>query len=572
MPKRPLRWLIPLALSATFAGACATPSAATRSAVPDSEQPRQARTSSQVVLSAYAEQLSFHRIGGALGGTSSLIANSPLTVLDAQGAAQPRLAEELPSQERGTWVVNPDGTMVTTWKIRPNALWHDGQPVASKDIVFTFQVSLDPEIGTFGQAERAIDRAEAVDDKTFQIHWKYTFPRAAELSTEALPEHILGELYRAGDKGAFQNAPFWTSPQEYISNGPYRPVEWIRGSQVIYEAFAHYFLGRPRIDRVIVQLTTDPNTLVAYLLAGTIDVSPGLALNQAGWAIVKPEWDKAGRGQVFSIPKHLRATQFQLEPSRAQQPALRDVRTRRALVHALDREAIAEAVSLGASPAADFFMSPADPIFPRVQQVAPNYRYDPRRALEFFREVGWTVRGDALVDASGSQFVVDILTTQMADNVKEMTVMGDYLRQIGISVTQTPVPPSARDATGGNELKAKFGGLQVTGHAIDVPWNLPNYYSIQSCPTEERRFRGSNRGCWHNPQFEQFVTVATTTLDVAERVNASVEALRVLAEDVPIIPMSYNLDNVAVRKGLIGLGPRVSTASDMWDIHEWRWE
>jgi ABC-type transport system substrate-binding protein len=157
----------------------------------------------------------------------------------------------------------------------------------------------------------------------------------------------------------------------------------------------------------------------------------------------------------------------------------------------------------------------------------------------------------------------------MADNVKEMSIMADYLRQSGISVSQTPVAPAARDSTGGAELKAKFGGLQVTGNLIDLPWKVPEYYSVRACPTEEGRYAGSNRGCWNNAQAENFIAIATTTLDPIARANATVDALRVIAEDVPNIPMSYNLDNVAVQKGLIGLGPRVSTADDLWNVHEW---
>ena len=67
-------------------------------------------------------------------------------MIDSRGGLQPRLAAELPSQDRGTWRINADGTMATTWKIRPNALWHDGQPVRAQDFIFAHQVYLDPEI------------------------------------------------------------------------------------------------------------------------------------------------------------------------------------------------------------------------------------------------------------------------------------------------------------------------------------------------------------------------------------------------------------------------------------------
>ncbi len=169
-------------------------------------------------------------------------------------------------------------------------------------------------------------------------------------------------MFNEKDPLAFVNNPFWTSASLYISDGPYRATDWVRGSTVTFHAFDGYFLGRPKIDEVVFQVASDPNTLVAYLLAGTVDVSLSLALNQAGWAVIKPEWERTGGGTIYSIPKHLLATQFQLESSRMSEPTISDGRVREAMVRSLDRTVIANAVSQNASPAADFMMSPYDRI------------------------------------------------------------------------------------------------------------------------------------------------------------------------------------------------------------------
>src|SRR5689334_16172767 len=98
------------------------------------------------------------------------LVNSPFVVLDPTGAPHARLAAELPSRDRGSWVVNPDGTMATTWKIQPNAAWHDGQPVTSRDVVFALKVYKDPQIVVASRdPERLIDRVDAPDDKTFDV-------------------------------------------------------------------------------------------------------------------------------------------------------------------------------------------------------------------------------------------------------------------------------------------------------------------------------------------------------------------------------------------------------------------
>lgn len=534
-------------------------------------QPGEAQKPSRVVIANWGEVKNLSDKldrGSTYGGDYAAVVNSPLTIVDAQGQIQPRLASELPSQEGGSWTVNPDGTMATTWKLRPNALWHDGRPVIAQDVEFAFRVYMDPDVVTAGgEPERFIDRVEVLDEKTFVIRYKQTYPWASRLGTNALPRHILEAPYQTGDKVAFQNSPFWSS-NAYVSNGAYRIAEWTIGSQLIFRAFDQFFLGRPKIDEVVFQVTPDANTVVAYVLSGTVDVTVNTTMNQAAWLVVKQEWDRANGGEIYAIPKYLRATQFQLDPNRLRQTAFLDLRVRRALVHSLDRVAIAEAVSQGASPLAHTMMSPGDPLYPQLARSMATYPYDTARALALFQEAGWTRRGEALVDAAGRPLTAEIMTTEMADNVTEMRIMADYFKQIGVEIAQTPVPEALnRDA----EFRATFGSFTITGQGIDLPRSL-NSYAYEACPTSERRFSGGNRGCWNHPEFDHFYRVATTSLVETERADATVQALRVITEEVPIIPMSYNLDNVAVRKGLKGPGPRQPQTKDTWNIHEWTWD
>lgn len=557
-----------LLLALTISSACAQPQGGQIGGAGGSPE---AQKPSRVIIASWAEiKILAGKLdrGSTYGPDFMNVVNSQLTVLDAQGGVQPRLAADLPSRDRGTWVVNADGTMATSWKLRPNALWHDGERVTARDIAFAFRVYADPEIVTgSSDPERFIDRVEALDDQTFVIRWKQIYPWAGQITSEALPEHLVGSLYEAGDKVAFQNNNFWSSPS-YVSDGPYRIADWVQGSQLTFRAFDQYFLGRPKIDEVVFQITPDVNTVVAYLLSGAADVTVNTTMNQAAWAAVKPEWDRDGAGQIVSIPHHLRATQFQLDPSRLREPALLDVRVRRAMIYALDRTAIADAVSRGASPAADAMMSPNDLLFPKLQALMTVYAYDATKASSLFQEAGWTKRGDALVDSTGRRLTVEVMTTDMADNVTEMRIMADYLNRAGIDVTQTPVPEAQnRD----NEFRAKFPSLTITGQGIDLPRSMANY-SVAQCPTTEARYVGSNRGCWQDADFERSYRVATTSLDQNERADATLQALRAITEGVAVIPMSYNLDNVAVRKGLVGPGPRQAQGYDTWNIHEWAWK
>src|SRR5207302_454527 len=143
-----------------------------------------------------------------------------LSSVDSDGRRVPLLAAELPSTERGSWVVLPDGRMETTWKLRPGVTWHDGAPFTTADLVFTVTASRDPELPEFGSPVFAsIDRIETPDPLTITVFWKKPFidadamfspgPGSAPGYAEPMPEHILGSIY-GEEKSRVRESPYWT--------------------------------------------------------------------------------------------------------------------------------------------------------------------------------------------------------------------------------------------------------------------------------------------------------------------------------------------------------------------------
>ena len=511
--------------------------------------------------------------GGTFTAEYHFIPNSPLAVLDPTGQAHPLLASELPSQDRGTWAVNPDGTMTTTWKIRPNAVWHDGQPVTARDFVFALKVYQDDGIRTRDRyPERFMDRIEPKDDKTFVIYWRQTFAEADQLNhgqLEPLPEHLVGQLYENSgeNKNAFSNAPFWTST-DYVGAGPYRLTDWEHGSHLVFRAFDQYFMGRPSIDEVVIRVFQDVNAIVAAVLAGEVDVTAGTTLTQPGRIAIQQVWDQTGEGKVVASPTHQRMHFLQFEPSRNKQPALFDVRVRRALAAGMDRAEIASVVSEGTAPISDVLMSPNDPNFARVNQVITKYPFDRTQALAWLQEAGWTRRGDTLVNDRGEPLTLEVSGSAQVDNATEMNLVEANLRELGLQANQFVVPQARAAET---EFRVQFAGLSLSGLTLDVPGQMAAYATID-CPTAENRFIGLNRGCYSNAEFDRLFQTATTTLNKQERSDAIVDGLRIATEQVVHIPMGYHNENIAVRKGLVGPAGRwPPQRGTTWNIREWRW-
>src|SRR5438874_2320244 len=111
------------------------------------------------------------------GGTDGLselelVISAGLGVMTGDGRLVPRLAEAVPSIENGLWKLLPDGRMETTWKIRPNARWHDGTAFTADDLTFTATIASDRQIPIFRDAAYdSIESWAAPDSSTFVVPW-----------------------------------------------------------------------------------------------------------------------------------------------------------------------------------------------------------------------------------------------------------------------------------------------------------------------------------------------------------------------------------------------------------------
>ena len=115
-------------------------------------------------------------IGLGAGGIGGLEHNftfhAGLTVYDAQGNLLPAVAAKVPTVEDGDWQVFPDGRMQVTWKLRPDAKWHDGAPATASDFVFGMKILRDRDL-PFRQNRAAslISDIRASDPHTLVVDW-----------------------------------------------------------------------------------------------------------------------------------------------------------------------------------------------------------------------------------------------------------------------------------------------------------------------------------------------------------------------------------------------------------------
>src|SRR6266545_4615161 len=142
----------------------------------------------------------FQTVGG--GSYPHLVLNATFDDLDRDGNPFPLLAEALPQLNTDTWRVFPDGSMETTYRLKPGITWHDGTPLDAADFVFAWRVYANPSSGSATVAPVGeMHEISAPDSRTVSIRWRRPFPGAAAMYSRtqsafgALPRHILEQPY-----------------------------------------------------------------------------------------------------------------------------------------------------------------------------------------------------------------------------------------------------------------------------------------------------------------------------------------------------------------------------------------
>jgi peptide/nickel transport system substrate-binding protein len=488
------------------------------------------------------------------------LVNVNLAKVDHQDNIHPYLLERLPSHDDGSWTVNADGTMRTTLRLRSGISWHDGQPLTAHDIAFAYRVYADPEIPSQQPIERIIDSVVPRDDRTAEVNWREPHFRAGapeERDLVPLPRHLLESLY-GRDKQAFMNSPFWTS-EEYVSAGPYRVQDRDLGVGVTLSANPAFFLGKPQIETVRLEIVLDKNAIIARLLSGTVDFTEDITPEQA--AVLREQWQGAGVVYVSFYAVQSVRPQFRDVPNH--QPALRDVRVRRAMMHAVDRDAVAAAMTSGLSTAADTYYSRENRLYPRVEQAIAKYPYDVRRAESLMAEAGWSRSTDGgLHDGTGRGFELEC--TGSAARFDTCVPMIDYWKRIGIDGRAVPLP-QVRDP----ELTASFPGVQIDG-GQPGPTNVVTMSSVE-VPTAQNRWSGRNAGSYLNPELDNLLFRVGTSLNPSERDDLMIEVERAMSLELPKGAIFYATPVAAGAAHIKGIKGYGVGGTPSYSYNGWEW-
>ncbi len=478
--------------------------------------------------------------GGAVGLPHDVgdLLSDGLVAKNFRGEWIPQLATQVISLQDGSWRINADGTMDTTWKLRPNIKWHDGTPMTSADLMLGFTINKDPttppDAATAGLV--LATSAEAPDPLTLVVRWKDVWVRANEaIGLIPRPVHMLGAMYQA-TPAAVHTSQYFIS--DFVGVGPYRLEGFTLGVETLLQRFSDYYLGVPPIDRVIFHYMQDPATMVANILAGAVDIliPPGLDVDAAIDA--RRRWEGTGNRMILAPLQEDFTSAYSVQ-QRPDVAKPQDVATKRdvreALFRGIDRESLSEVITQSLGPVADSWIAPGHPVRTSVGPKIPQYPYDLSRAAQLLSASGWTKGADGvLVNGAGERFEYELAGPTRPELQKIQAIISDGWKPLGVVGTMR-VLSSAEDTVAMN--RSTMSGVYLGSVGADQYYFASQMHTRESTSAANWNLR--NRGGYGSAAVDSLYDRLNKTVDTGARTGLYGDIAQIVMQDVGIWPFYW---------------------------------
>lgn len=406
-----------------------------------------------------------------------------------------------------SYTISADGLEIS-FKLRRNVRWHDGMPFTSRDVLYTYRVIIDPATPTaYSEDFKQVASVSAPDDYTVKVRYNQQFaPALSSWGVAILPSHLL--------KGQdITQSPLARKP---VGTGPFCFKEWVSGQKIVLEANQNYFEGRPFINRYIFRLIPDTSTMYMELKAGGID-QMGLTPVQFARQTENPRF-KAD----FNKYRYPSGTYLYLGYN-LRHPLFQDVRLRRAMTAAINKDELIQGVLFGMGQKAN------GPMIPGRWAHNPDLKdieFDPDYARKLLAEAGWKPGQDGILQRDGKPLKFTILTNQ-GNQQRLMTaqIIQQRLGQIGIDVKIRVVEWAAflKEFID----KGNFEAVLLAWMTAQDPDLYDVWHSSKDNPGE-LNFIG-----YKNQEVDRLLVEGRNTFDIEKRKKAYFRIQEILAEEQP---------------------------------------
>lgn len=437
--------------------------------------------------------------GIATGFPGAQLFASPLRY-DEDWTPQPYLAE--------SWEVSADGLTVTLNLVK-NAKFHDGTPLTSEDVAFSVDVIKANH--PFKSMFAPVESVSTPDAHTAILNLSKPHPALMLAMSGQLMSIIPKHIYGDGEIGDVKTHP--RNNENVVGSGPFKLAEFKNGEYVILERFDDFFIdGRPYLDKVVMRIITDPAArAIAYengeLHMGAFESLPRIInrLKKVDGLTVTPE----GYGAIGPLDW--------LAMNTTKGP-LQDVRVRKAIAYAVDKNFIHKALMQGTASDSRTGIHPDSPFY---NGDVEGYDLDLDKANALLDEAGFAMDGD-----SRFSLTIDFGWPGVKPQVEYVKAA---LKKVGIDV-------EVRSSADFPTWAKRMGEMD-----FDMSWDTVFNWGDPVIGVH-RTYNSENiaKGVWSNTQgysnarVDELMAMAAVETDTAKRKALYDEFQQIIADELPV--------------------------------------
>ncbi|HYW26239.1 MAG TPA: ABC transporter substrate-binding protein [Terriglobales bacterium] len=487
------------------------------------------RRGGKIVAATIADPKTFNSVLSNDNASNYVITRilDPLLGYDAAGNQVGRIAT-------GPAKISPDG-LTFTFTLRKDVKWTDGQPLTSDDVRFTYDLSFDPKYTAVKSQQRQtytqyIQELQNPDPYTFIVKLKKIYaPFATTLGVGPgiLPKHVLGGL--TGDQ--INTADWNTNPT--VTSGPFKFVEWKKGQQVTMGRNDSYYRGAPYLDTWL------------YLIVGSsLDIFNKLTTGEVDVATIDPSQADQARSvshlDLVSFPGfNYEYIAFNLRQDHPASAFFQDVRVRQAMMHALDRAAMAKAIYFTYAAIADSAIPPLSWAYNK--DATPRYGFDKAKAMQLLDGAGWKVGSSGIREKDGKQFKIQMITNA-GNKVRENLLLALQQAWKDVGIDATPNYVDFNKVLVPALLDNRNFDLAMSGLGFGIDPN-PDQFHSRNIPAGNFNSPG-----WSNPQADKLIDDAVATYDRAKRKAIYFQLQNIINEEPSQPPLFFGTGPSAINK------------------------
>ncbi len=444
------------------------------------------------------------------------------------------------------WEISKDQKTIT-FTLKPNLKWADGKPLTSADVLFTWQAVINPQTASPYASDYAlVKQAETPDERTFRVTYDQAYAPALDswAGLQVLPKHLL--------EG--QDLHSTTFAREPVGSSYYRLGDWKHGENITLTRNPNSVLGPANIEKLVTRIIPDNSAQFLELMADNID-SMGLdPIKYSRIIPARPELKKR-----LNLYKELGNSYTYLGFNLKHKP-FDDVRVRKAINYAIDKQEIIDGVYLGLG------INIASPYKPGTRWSNPDlmpYPYNPAKAKALLKEAGFVdTDGDGILERDSKPFTFEIITNNgNKEREKTAIFIQRRLKEIGIDVSIRSIEWASFIS---RFIKTGDFDVVILGWGLGLdPDQFNIWHSSQQKPGQFN-FIGYN-----NPSVDRLLEQGRTELDPDKRMKIYHKFAKVLLEDSPVVYLSAGYGLTAIHKRIQGIINPIPPAGVGYDSQKW---